>query len=302
MSIPFFDKFNEKTKDFYKADKYDLGQTVEILNTCCNDLKIKTKFSSVGSEETKSKFSFTLKRDFGSVEINEDLQKGLSVEVKLPNFYKSIDLVSKHSNKDVEVTAKYNPQNSYWNTKLVGYYNPKDKNNQRVCRGTASFAVGDDGLKLNVGGQLVIEDKSSIDKNANNANGPTTKISTYSLGFLYNPTNDTSFSVIYSPDKQSNGLEYSFGCYKKMSAECTLSAKAEGKVDTKLTAYPPTIYFGGGWTVGSNFLQGFLNSRKEWGLAYKVKVNDAATVNLGVASFIGENGGVSTKFGYKLSV
>ena len=54
--------------------------------------------------------------------------------------------------------------------------------------------------------------------------------------------------------------------------------------------------------MGSNYLQGFVNSRKEWGLAYKVKVSDSATVNLGVSSYLNDEDRMNTQFGYKLQV
>ena len=37
--------------------------------------------------------------------------------------------------------------------------------------------------------------------------------------------------------------------------------------------------------MGANYLQAFVNSRKEYGFAYKVKVSDSATLNLGLSSY-----------------
>ena len=143
-------------------------------------------------------------------------------------------------------------------------------------------------------------------------------------------------SLCSTPDNQSNGMEYSFTCFRKMSDRCSLAAKADGKVDTKLTAYPPVVTLGmdlygvsfanmrlclrvlvdwmswcdvmwfgvvaGGWMLGSNYLQAFVNSQKEWGMAYKVKVSDAASLNLGVSSFLNKDQRMATQFGYKLQV
>ena len=49
-------------------------------------------------------------------------------------------------------------------------------------------------------------------------------------------------------------------------------------------------------------MQAFVNSRKEWGLAYKVKVSDSATLNLGVCSELNKEQRMNTRFGYKLQV
>merc|ERR1712176_991034 len=160
------------------------------------------------------------------------------------------------------------------------------------------FAVGDDQLNLCVGGELTVEDRCKID----GANGMDPKSTDYALGFLYTPTPDSQYSVIYTPDNQSNGMEYSFTCFKKMSDRCSLAAKADGKVDTKLTGYPPVVSIAGGWALGANYFQGFMNSRKEWGMAYKVKVSDSATLNLGVSSYLNDEQRVDTRFGYKLQV
>jgi len=301
MSVPFFSDFTKRTKDYFKRDKYALGQVVEITNKCDKNIKLKTKIST--GDSVKTKFTATLKRDQGrEIEVTEDLRKGLSVKIKIPKFYRNFDIESDHTNNDVEVTAKYKPSsdssNSFYNTKLTGYYNP-DNNGNRICKTKAEFAVGDDQLNLSVGGDITIEDKS---KNDGPFQGVDAKVKTYTLGFLYTPTNDTQYSVIYTPDNQSNGMEYSFTCFRKMSDKCSLAAKADGKVDTKLTGHPPVISIAGGWTVGANYLQGFVNSRKEWGLAYKVAVSNSATLNLGVASYLNDEQRLNTQFGYKLQV
>eukprot|EP01084_Bolivina_argentea_P286186 490908_1 len=301
MSVPFFSDFTKKTKDYFKRDKYALGQVVEISNTCSDKIKLKTKISN--GDSVKTKFTATLKRDKGvEVEVSEDLRKGLNVQIKVPKFYKNLNLESEHTNADVQVKLNYRPStdsaNAFYNTKLTGYYNPNQKNN-RVCRAKAEFAVGDDQLNLSVGGDITIEDKSNND---GPFQGVDAKVKTYTLGFLYTPTNDSQYSVLYTPDNQSNGMEYSFTCFRKMSDTCVLAGKADGKVDTKLTGFPPVISLAGGWTLGANYLQGFVNSRKEWGLAYKVKVSSSATLNLGVASYLNDEQRINTEFGYKLQV
>ena len=90
------------------------------------------------------------------------------------------------------VTAKYKPKSTYYNTKLIGYFNP-DSDGNRVCRTEAQFAVGDDQLNLCVGGKIVIEDKA---KNNSELQSLSPAIKTYSLGFLYRPTDTSQYSVI----------------------------------------------------------------------------------------------------------
>lgn len=300
MSVPFFSDFTKKTKDFFKRDKYALGQVVEISNQCGDAIKLKAKIANAGA--VKSKFTATLKRPNGrELEITEDLKKGMTLKVKVPALYKSLDVESEHTNGDVEVTAKYRPSgsNAFWNGKASGYYNPSLKGS-RVCRSTASFAVGDDQLNLSVGGQMTVEDKS---KNDGAVRGAEPYVKGYKLGFLYTPTTDSQYSVIYTPDEESNGMEYSFTAFRRMSGKCALAVRAEGKVDTKLTSFPPTVALAGGWTVkDGNYLQVFVNSKKEWGMAYKVKVSQAATLNLGVAAYLNSDLRMDTQFGYKLQV
>jgi len=300
MSVPFFSDFTKKTKDFFKTDKYALGQVVEISQKCGSDIKLKAKISNAGA--VKSKFTATLKRPNNrEIEITEDLKKGMTLKVKVPALYKSLDIESEHTNGDVEVTAKYRPNgaNAFWNAKASAYYNPSLKGS-RVCRSTASFAVGDDQLNLSVGGQMTVEDSSKNEKGAMRGADPYVK--GYKLGFLYTPTKESLYSVIYTPDEDSNGMEYSFTAFRRMSEQCSLAVRAEGKVDTKLTSFPPTVALSGGWTVGGgNYLQAFVNSRKEWGMAYKVKVSQGVNLNLGVAAFLND-GRMDTQFGYKLQV
>eukprot|EP00484_Ammonia_sp_Unknown_P029158 CAMPEP_0197024560 /NCGR_PEP_ID=MMETSP1384-20130603/5075_1 /TAXON_ID=29189 /ORGANISM="Ammonia sp." /LENGTH=300 /DNA_ID=CAMNT_0042452961 /DNA_START=62 /DNA_END=964 /DNA_ORIENTATION=+ len=300
MSVPFFSDFTKRTKDFFKRDKYDLGQVVEVSTKCGDSISVKTKVSHADS--VKTKFTATVKRPNGrQIEVTEDLRKGLSLKLKLPKFYRNIDIETEHTNADVELTAKYKPaadaKNAFYSTKVTGYYNP-DRDGARVCKTKAEFAVGDDQLNLSVGGDITVVDKSKHDAHT----GAEPKVTAYTLGFLYTPTKDSQYSIIYTPDPQSNGMEYSFTCFRKMSDKCQLAAKADGKVDTKLTGFPPVVTLAGGWTLGANYMQGFVNSRKEYGLAYKVKVSDSATLNLGLSSYLSDEQRMETRFGYKLQV
>ena len=166
---------------------------VEISNKCGDAIKLKAKISNGAS--VKSKFTATLKRPNGrEIEVTEDLRKGLTLKVKLPKIYGALDVESEHTNGDVEVTGKYRPSGSgaFWNAKAKGYYNPALKG-ERVCRTTASFAVGDDQLNLSVGGEMTVADKC---KNDGAAQGPDPSVEAYKLGFLYTPTHESQYSVI----------------------------------------------------------------------------------------------------------
>lgn len=144
----------------------------------------------------------------------------------------------RHTNRNVEIKLDYNPSGSYWNTRLEGSYEPEKEGN-RICLSTLSGAVGDDSLNLSVGGQITIEDTASVE----NPRTMQPEIKSYKLGFLYRPSSDSNYSVIYTPD-QANGLEYSFSALKQVTDNVTLVAKADGKVDTKLTASPPVLSLG----------------------------------------------------------
>ena len=172
-----------------------MGNVVEITAKCQDNIKLKSKVST--GDNVKTKFVATLKRENNrEIEITEDLRKGLSVKIKIPKIYGNIDIESEHSNSDVEVKAKYRPlsssNNSFYNTKVTGYYNP-DSNGNRICKTKAEFAVGDDQLNLSVGGDITVEDKA---KNDSAFQGMDPKVKTYTLGFLYTPTKQSQYSVI----------------------------------------------------------------------------------------------------------
>jgi len=292
MAVPFFGDFNKKTKDYFDREQYDFGQQFHFKNsTKDNQYKAKvTTGANVGAKLTVINTA-----SWGTIEASEDIRKGLSLEIKCPNVYKSLSFSSKHSNADVEVTVDYRPSSSYWNSKVKAYYNP-DRNNNRVCSTIGSIAVGDDSLHLNVGGEMEIKDEgpiNSIDLNPN--------VVDYSLGFLYEPNAQSSYSLIYKPDLHSNGLEYNFSLLRNFE-NYSLAANAKGKVDSKVTATPPTISFAGGFNWGARYLQTFFNSNKEYGIQYKFKPSDFLTVQLGLATLLDTNQRRNTSFGFKVSV
>jgi hypothetical protein len=294
MSVPFFSDFNKKSKDFFKRSEYDLGRQLNI-RTSFDEHTVTAKLNA--GDVPTGKVTANAKVPFGSVEMTEDLRSGLSVEFKVPNMYKGIDFSSKHRASDVEATFKYRGANGYWNTKVEGKYVPSS-NGQRICSTKASVAVGDDRL-VKVGGEIEFEDKG---ESGVFPTEPNVTLTNYQLGFLYEPASNAAISLIYSPDKNSNGLRYDFQLFKGCSDSCHLAARAKGAVDTKLTADPPVLSIGGGWRVSGNYLQGYANSVKEFGVQYKTKVGSNVSATLGVGRW--RDGGEHkpefvTTFGYK---
>lgn len=181
MSVPFFKDFNKKTKDYFKPDEYDLGQSVNI-KVKHEGVQFKGKLKQKPNTLAQ-KLTVILNRKFGSIEVEED-GSNIAATVKVPSIYKELDLETKHTNKQVDITLKYKPKNSYYNFHAKGDYIPNNKSNQRECNADLSFAVGDDSLNLSVGGQLKINDKDNTQKYD------------YKLGFLYTPNKLSQYSVL----------------------------------------------------------------------------------------------------------
>jgi hypothetical protein len=292
MPVPFFSDFTKQTKDYFKHDQYNLGNVFEFKNAV-KDATFKGKITRKG-DQTGAKLTAIAKTSWGNVEVSEEVGKGLSVELTAPQVYRDLTVKSKHSDKEVEVTLEYQPKESFWNAKVKGFYNPSINNN-RVCTTTASAAVGDDSLNLAVGGEIVFRDEAPSDSPATS----NLKTDTYSVGFLYTPTQTSSYSLIYSKDDTSDGLEYSLTAFRDYQS-FQVAANAVGKVDTKVTANPPVIAFGGGFNWNGRFLQLFFNSRKEYGVAYKFSPADFISVNLGLSSLGAQRR--TTLFGYKVNI
>jgi len=296
MSVPFFADFTKSTKDFFKNDKFDIGRVVQLKAKPYDDIEVTGKTTQDG-ERFNNKLTVNLKRSFGTVEFIEDFNKGISTEVKLPRIYRNFDFKSKHTNNNVEVKLDYKPEGSYYNARLEGSYEPEREGN-RICLSTLSVAVGDDSLNLSVGGQVTIEDKASVA----NPTSVSPNVKSYKLGFLYTPSNTSNYSVIYTPDPHSTGLEYSFSALKKLNDDVTLVARAEGRVDTKLTANAPVVSLAGQYRLGDSFVKGFMNNRREYGLTYEAKINPSLGITFGLASFLDRQQRANTKFGYKVAL
>jgi len=292
MSTPFYRDFDKKTKDFWKRDKYDLGKAVEIKSKFeDNELTFKV---SDGDKGVSHKATALLKRPRGTIEFTEDQKKGIQVETKFPQFFRNFDWKSKHSNAEAETTLDLKREDSYWNAGVSNTWKNAE-HEERSLDTKVSFAVGDDSMHVAVGGEVVIRDEHH-----QNLLSYSPKFQSYSLGFLYTPTPASSYSVIYTPDSNSSALEYSFTLFKKYSDSVDIAAKADGKVDTKLTAAPPVFSFGGGYKNGGHYLQGFFNTKKEYGVSYNIAVSTGISVNVGVSSFLEANK-LNTRLGYKFA-
>jgi len=97
------------------------------------------------------------------------------------------------------------------------------------------------------------------------------------------------YSLIYSPDHDSNGMEYDFTLFKQATDNLQLAGRAEGKVDLRNTSLP-TISLGASWFNNGNLLRGFVNSRKEYGASYQFKLAPQFRVTVGLGSFLKRNG------------
>ena len=186
MSVPFFKDFSKKTKGFFKqsrGDDYNLGESLnfKLKN---NDFTFKGKLKQSGNN-LDQKLVLILSRKFGNIEIEENGSK-ISATINVPNIYKDIDLETKHTNKEVNVTVKYKPKNCYYNARFKGDYAPN-----KTQKGNISFAVGDDSLNLSVGGELTVNKSVSKSGNQTTESWPYN----YKLGFLYQPNKESQYSV-----------------------------------------------------------------------------------------------------------
>jgi hypothetical protein len=295
MSIPFFNDFNKKTKDFYDKEQYDFGQQFHFKNAT-KDAQFKAKVTT--GAKVGAKLTITTTPSWGSIELNEDIHKGLSLEVKVPNIYRGISLIGKYGNNELEITKEWRP-NSFLAFKLKGLHNP-DRNGQRICDTTISGTCGDDSMHLNVGGEIIFRDEGAAGLSQYNI----PKLLNYSTGFLYEPTKDSSYSLIFKPDAQSIGMDYNLSTlYNINSINATISSNIMGKVDTKITSTPPIISFAGGFNWGLRYLQLMFNSNKEYGIQYKFNVNDFIMVQFGLACLLDSNQQRRNHtFGYKISI
>mmetsp|Transcript_57055 Transcript_57055/g.69684 ORF Transcript_57055/g.69684 Transcript_57055/m.69684 type:complete len:295 (+) Transcript_57055:35-919(+) len=294
MSVPFFKDFSKKTKGFFKqsrGDDYNLGESLnfKLKN---NDFTFKGKLKQSGNN-LDQKLVLILSRKFGNIEIEENGSK-ISATINVPNIYKDIDLETKHTNKEVNVTVKYKPKNCYYNARFKGDYAPN-----KTQKGNISFAVGDDSLNLSVGGEVTINKSVSKSGNQTTESWPYN----YKLGFLYQPNKESQYSVEFAPD-QTGGLDYSFDLYRKLNATVDIAGRATGKVDTSIDDGKPTISIGAGFNLkGGNRLQGFVNSQSEYGFYYKAKVTPSACITFGVSGYkAGNNDVINPRLGYKFEI
>jgi len=288
--VPFFSDFDKKTNPFWKKNNYNLGRQFEISADTSEKSSVKVKVTDGSNVVTNITANFETK--WGNVEVVENSKHGLSVEFDVHNIFRQWNLNSKHSADDVEVTADYRPEGSFWSTKLSGKYAP-NHDGERLCSSTASAVVQDSQYNLAVGGEIELEDrgtKPTHDK----------LLKSYSMGFLYSPTDKTQYSLIYSPDKESNGVDYDFSLFKQINENLSVAGRVEGKAEFHISS-PPVMSLGASWSKSGNIIRGFLNTRKEYGASYQIKVTPQTCVTLGLGAFSPRDSeDVETSVGFKL--
>jgi len=291
--VSFFGDFNKKTSAFWDVDNYKLGHQYEINIAPTEKSNVRVKVKDDASLTTSVKTNFDTQ--WGKFELVEDSKKGLSVGLNVDHFCRQWNLKTTHSAQEVEATAECRPEGSFWATELTGKYKP-DEEGDRVCNSIFSIAVHDSQYNLAVGGKLELEDRRQRGSSLQYAN----LLKTYAMGFLYSPTDSTQYSLIYKPDKESNGVNYDFSLFKKVSEQFSVAGRAEGKADLRIVS-PPLLSLGAAWCNNGNLLRGFFNTRKEYGASYQVKMTPNVSVTLGLASFLSEDD-LETTLGFKVSL
>jgi len=289
--VSFFGDFSKKTSAFWDEENYKLGHQYEINVSPTDKSNIKVKVKEASSLTTSVKTTF--ETQWGKFDMEENSKKGLSVGLNIPQFCRQWSLRTTHSAHEVEATAACRPEGSFWATEVTGKYKPDDEGD-RVCNSIVSIAVHDSQYNLAVGGKLELEDRRERGRPLQYAN----LLKTYSMGFLYSPTDNTQYSLIYKPDKESNGVNYDFSLFKKVSEQFSVAGRAEGKADLRIVS-PPILSLGAEWSNNGNQLRGFFNTRKEYGASYQVKVAQNVNVTLGLASFLSDDD-LETSLGFKV--
>jgi len=290
MAVPLFGDFQKRTKDFYDSKKYNFGKTLEIkgkIEDADLTLTLTDEDKPVGHS-----VKALIKRSWGSVEVVEHHKEKISAEFKLPKFYGDYNFKTKLSTDNIDATLDYQPEKRFYNMKLNG-------TTENI---KASFAVGDDSLNLNVGGEVIfkLEEQKTADTQSSFMNLMTI-FQEYQLGYLYTPTPDSSYSLIFKSKKKSNMLDYDLTLFRKLSDVLSISAKATGQVNTKLLN-PPIFSLAGGYKNGPHYLQSFMNTNKEYGASYNIFINNGLYVNFGLSSLLDKTKQLNTRIGCKITI
>jgi len=286
----FYLDFDKKTSNFWDTGNYDLGRQLEFnaSPTEKSSVKIKVKDASNPSPIVRG----CLDTNWGSVEVEENVKKGISVGVNFEKAFREWNLKSRHATDEVQVTAECAKPDSRWATEVTGTYNP-NIDDEHVLSSDFSFALRNSSNTLSVGARLETENRSE------NKSFQFEKLKkSYSFGFLFSPTAATQYSLIYKPDKKTNQLNYDFSLFKKVTDSISVAGRAEGKADLRMVS-PPILHLGGSWSNNGTLVRGFLNSRKEYGASYQVKLNPNLTFTLGLATLLSDDA-LESNLGFKV--
>jgi len=294
IPVPFFGDFDKKTGAFWKVNNYALGRQIDVCVSPTRDTYVKAKVTD--GHTVSSEISAEFDTDWGCIEVIENARRGVSAKVHFHNIFREWNLATEHSESDLELTADYRPAGSFWCTKLIGLYRP-DLDGARVCRSRASVVVQDSQYRLAVGGEIELEDRRNSDGTKHHDHR---WLKGYSMGFLYSPTETSQYSITYSPNRESNGVNYDLSLFKKVSDSVTVAGRAEGKADFR-NIPPPRISLGASWSNNDNLVRGFVNSNREYGLSYEVKLTAQTHITLGLSSFLARDSDeTQTNVGFKL--
>jgi len=291
--VPFFSDFDLKTYGFWRRSSYSLGRQFQIEADSRDNLR-SVRVTVVDGSSVSSDISANFTTKWGGIEVTQGTHHGPSVEVRFNNVFRQWNLRSRHTANSTDVTTDYRPEGSFWCTRLDGHYMP-DFDGERICSGKASIVVQDNQYNLAVGGEVELEDRRESTKNSHNQ-----WLKNYSMGFLYSPTDTTQYSLLYSPDKESNGVEYDLALFKRVNDNLSVAGRAQGKADLRNTSVP-TMFLGASWFNNGNLMRGFVNSRKEYGASYEVGLTEHAHITLGLASFLSPDAdNAQAEIGFKL--
>jgi len=281
-SVPFFCDFNKKSECFWKKKNYALGRQFDFSFSPNQQCRLKANIKD--GSHVVSEVSANFETKWGHLELVETTGKGVTAKVHVHNIFHQWNLTSEHTSKNVEVTADYRPEGSFWCSKLIGNYTPQ-KDGGHVCQGKGSLVVQDTQYRLAVGAEVELEHQRDGTKLVHYDK----LLKNYSMGFLYSPTETTQCSVIYKPNKDGNGVDYDLSLFKQATDKVSVAARAEGKADLR-NSPAPVLSLGSSWLNNGNLVRGFMNTNKEYGVSYQVKVNPQTEITLGLASFLSDDG------------
>ncbi|ETO02951.1 hypothetical protein RFI_34459, partial [Reticulomyxa filosa] len=145
---------------------------------------VKIKVKDGKNVTTTAKAEFETK--WGSVEVEEHSKTGTTVRFHVDNFFRHWNLRStERINHNFFKKEKKKKKNNNNKNKDIALRN-------RVCTSECSISVQDNQYDLAVGGKLELEDNREDGTPLHYQN----LLKSYSMGFLYTPTESTQYSLI----------------------------------------------------------------------------------------------------------